>query len=310
MEKGVSDIGLRNKIAALPQQWLEILRHPLNCNARLAAMGRWATWQIASRLRDEPIRVAFIGRASLWARRGETGITGNIYYGLAEYEDMAFVLHLLRPGDLFVDVGANAGSYSVLASGVIGAKTEAFEPISETADRFLANVALNGIEDLVRLQQVGLAAQPGRLRFTTRNDTVNHVAKEDEEAIEITVETLDGLLEDANPTMIKIDVEGFEAEVLLGGRDTLAKPSLLALIVEINDSHSSYGRSSDEIIELLANEGFRPFAYDPSARRLTALDGRNRITGNTIFIRDEERALARVTTAEKIRLRSSSVGSV
>lgn len=46
-----------------------------------------------------------------------TGATGNWYCGLQEYEDMSFVLHALRPGDLFVDVGANIGSYSILAAG-------------------------------------------------------------------------------------------------------------------------------------------------------------------------------------------------
>jgi hypothetical protein len=43
-------------------------------------------------------------------------MSGNIYAGLHEFGDMAFVLHFLRAGDLFADVGANIGSYTVLAS--------------------------------------------------------------------------------------------------------------------------------------------------------------------------------------------------
>lgn len=51
-----------------------------------------------------------------------TGATGNIYVGLHEFEDMAFLLHVLRRTDLFVDVGANIGSYTILAGGAAGAK--------------------------------------------------------------------------------------------------------------------------------------------------------------------------------------------
>ena len=58
-----------------------------------------------------------------------TGATGNIYAGLHEFVDMAFCLHLLRSGDLFVDVGANIGSYTVLASKVAGANSVTLELI-------------------------------------------------------------------------------------------------------------------------------------------------------------------------------------
>ncbi len=59
-----------------------------------------------------------------------TGATGNIYAGLHEFDDMAFFLHLLRPEDMFADVGSNIGSYTILASGVVGAKSVAFEPVA------------------------------------------------------------------------------------------------------------------------------------------------------------------------------------
>jgi hypothetical protein len=52
----------------------------------------------------------------MWATSGMTGATGNLYVGLHEFEEMAFLLHFLRPGDLFADVGANVGSYTILAA--------------------------------------------------------------------------------------------------------------------------------------------------------------------------------------------------
>ncbi len=73
---------------------------------------------------DEVI-VHWIGGTRLAARRGMTGLTGNIYAGLHEFADMAFLLHFLRPSDLFADVGANVGSYTILASGVVRCPTVA-----------------------------------------------------------------------------------------------------------------------------------------------------------------------------------------
>ena len=68
------------------------------------------------------------GCADFDARR-MTGITGNIYAGLHEFADMAFVLHFLRGRRPVRRCGrANVGSYTILVSGVVGCRTIAFEP--------------------------------------------------------------------------------------------------------------------------------------------------------------------------------------
>jgi FkbM family methyltransferase len=225
------------EVLRLPKQLGSIWRHPLNRGHEVAAIGRWARWQVASRLAPGPILVPFVGKTRLLARPGETGVTGNIYYGLAEYEDMAFTLHLLRPGDQFIDVGANAGTYTVLASGVAGAFTDAFETIPPTADRLEYNVLVNALGSFVTVHRVGIGSCPGRLRFAVAEDTVNRVASEDRLAEEFPVETLDRMLSRKAPTLIKIDVEGYEPEVLAGAAAVLKSKSLLALIVEINSSY-------------------------------------------------------------------------
>ena len=95
-----------------------VWNHPLNVRGgRLAAIGRVFRWQLASRLLPGPIALPYVGDTWLFATRGMTGATGNWYCGLHEVAEMAFVLHLLRPDDHFVDVGANVGSYTILAGG-------------------------------------------------------------------------------------------------------------------------------------------------------------------------------------------------
>src|SRR5207248_910045 len=72
-----------------------------------------------------------------------------------EVAEMAFVLHVLRPSDKFIDVGANVGSYTVLAAGAVGSRVFAVEPIPTTFGFLRRNVALNGLGELVRCWQGG-----------------------------------------------------------------------------------------------------------------------------------------------------------
>lgn len=106
-----------------------MLNHPLNQGSIRSTLKRFLYWQLGSRLVMGDVLVPFVDNTLLRVRPGMTGATCNIYVGLHEFEDMAFVLHLLRSGDLFVDIGANIGSYTVLAGGAVGAKCISVEPI-------------------------------------------------------------------------------------------------------------------------------------------------------------------------------------
>jgi hypothetical protein len=165
--------------------------HPLTRRRRLSAAARVLRWQIASRTHNEVI-VDWIGGARLAARRGMTGVTGNIYAGLHEFADMAFVLHFLRSSDLFADVGANVGSYTILASGVVRCHTFAFEPDPLTAAALERNVNLNQIANLVEIRVAAVGERHGIVRFSTGLDTENHVVSAvDPSGRDVPIQTLD-----------------------------------------------------------------------------------------------------------------------
>jgi FkbM family methyltransferase len=150
-----------------------IASHPLTRDRKLAAFARFARWQVESRLRSEVV-VPWVAGTRLAVRRGMHGATGNIYCGLHEFTEMAFILHLLRAGDLFADIGANVGSYTVLAAGVRGARVVAVEPGCAARVALAQNIALNRLGDRVSVQAVALGASVGRLAFSTGQDTTNH----------------------------------------------------------------------------------------------------------------------------------------
>lgn len=255
-----------------------IAQHPLSSRRPLSAYWRYARWQIESRLRGEVI-FDWIEGSKLVACNGMTGATGNIYCGLHEFVDMAFLLHLLRPGDLFVDVGANVGSYTVLASAVCGARTIAIEPDPGTVQSLKRNVEANGIGDRVTVIEAALGASPGTVRFTVGQDTTNRVVVADAgvETREVEVLTLDATLAKQAPVLVKMDVEGYEPQVVAGAASVLKNNSLLAVIAETTD---------ERMHSLLHASGFDPVTYEPFSRSLfPAPDGGASRSRNTLFVR-------------------------
>jgi len=67
-----------------------IFNHPLNKSNKSHALFKFLKWQIGSRLVPEGVIFKWINDAKIFARRGETSVTGNIYCGLYEFSDMAF----------------------------------------------------------------------------------------------------------------------------------------------------------------------------------------------------------------------------
>jgi len=229
-----------------------------------------------------------------------TGATGNWYCGLHEVNDMAFVLHLLRESDHFLDVGANIGSYTILASEA-GARVTAVEPIPSTFAHLERNITLNGFTNRVRTCQMGLSDQTSTLRFTSDLGSVNHVLVEGEDgpSIEVPVSRLDELVGEDIPVLIKIDVEGHERAVLRGAARTLANSPLLAVIMETDSSGARYGVRDEELIKIMRGHGFEPYGYDPFVRRLINAE---KSYGNTLFVRDRVVIEARVASARRFKL--------
>lgn len=281
-----------------------LLNHPFNRGQRLAALGRFARWQVVSRVYPHRAHsTPWIDDVRLLVHRGETGLTGNLYSGLHEFEEMAFALHFLRPGDLFVDVGANSGAFTLLACGAAGANGIAIEPVPATFQRLQEQLRWNNLTARVAAWNIGLAEQRSRLRFTSGLDTINHALAPGEqeagEVIEVSVETLDDVCAQQLPTVIKIDVEGFEAQVLAGGRKTLATPTVAAVIMELNGSGQRYGVRDEDLLDQMRDFGFGMAQYDPLTRMLKSVDRPTIFTGNQLFVRDLEVAQQRCQTARR-----------
>lgn len=280
-----------------------IAKHPLNKGRKTRAISDYFRWQIGSRLVPGQVIYDWVNGARIIVRPGETGVTGNLYCRLHDFADMGYLLHVLQPDDLFVDIGANSGSYTILACAAIGAKGYCFEPVPSTFGRLLDNLRINNLCERVDARNIGLSDREAELSFTSSEDTANHIVADDERpsgVVRVKVLPLDDIMDGQSPSMLKIDVEGFETPVLAGACHTLAKPGLHSVIMELNGSGRRYGYEDKQIINSMADLGFSTFDYNPFSRELTRASADSCSSGNTLFVRDERAIQERLKGAPQV----------
>jgi FkbM family methyltransferase len=285
-------------------------QHPLAGKHKLKAYANFLYWQLSQFLRPHYKTVSFLGDTKLIVKKGMTGATGNIYTGLHDFNDMGFLLHFLNDNDLFFDIGANVGSYSILASGVKKAVSISFEPVPSTFKHLQKNITINNLETKVSALNIGVGAEKSNLFFTSSFDTVNHVIQSvqdtnKENFIEVNVMDFDTLaVENGMPILVKIDVEGFETPVLNGMTKSLQSEKLKAIIIELNGSGYRYDFDESLIHKKLIDNNFLPYQYNPFKRDFNLLHTYGAL--NTIYIKDFDFVRNRVLFAENINIFSES----
>lgn len=211
------------------------------------------------------------GRYLMWIDLGDRYVSLGCLLDRYEMVSTQFVRGILREGDVFVDVGANVGWYTLLAASIVGesGKVHAFEPRSETVIRLEKTIALNSLGDRVTVHRCGLADADadGLLVWarSTDNPGGSHLSGEIPSGMlgeRVSLETLDGL---ALPRLdfLKIDVEGAEMRVFAGGRRTIerCRPTILSELGPEMLARVS-GASTDEFFGYFAGMGYRCHIVD------------------------------------------------
>jgi FkbM family methyltransferase len=269
-------------VAILASTVAFIVRHPSNRGHRTRALLRAASGLVTFRLTGVPV-TARLGRDSVILTRPHVmnfGTAVPLYANPPDHDAARLLQSVLRPGDLFVDVGANIGIYTILAAEV-GARVVAVEPASDTADLLERNVRLNRLEDRVRIERVAVGARSGTARFTRGTDVLNRIVDDpaspaaDEGAAaqqfwtlraqgfeSVPVRTLVDLVGDEFVAAVKIDVEGQELHVLEGADDLLRSHRVGYLQIENNAmSMVHYRQSNDAVWSTLRKYDYALFGF-------------------------------------------------
>lgn len=255
---------------------------------------RWLKWQFYSRVIGRPVIMPWINDARLIIAQQEAGTKGNYYLGLLEFYEMGFLLHFLRSDDVFADIGANAGAYTVLASFACGAQTIAFEPVPSASTSMQKNLAVNKkTQPHAQIEIVNKAVgdSDDPVIITSHLGAMNKIlpdtsAISPDALIQVPQTTLDDALAGRSTILWKIDVEGYEDAVVRGAMQQLAHSELKAVIME---------KPSPFVSEMMQAHGFEAVSYEPFLRQFTAMDREH--TDNVIWIRDREFCEARIKSA-------------
>jgi len=174
--------------------------------------------------------------------------------------DYEFLTSYLRPGDVYLDIGANIGTTLIpAAKRVEGGQALGFEPHPEIFRFLQENVALNGLTERVVVRNCALGNRTGHVIFSNeRNDDRNRVMSGGK-GVEVEMMTLDDIGQEyARVDLIKVDVEGYEKYVFEGGRNTLAKTE--CVYFEVCEEHfQHFGYSIRDVLAMLEELGFTLF---------------------------------------------------
>jgi len=274
-------------IKKLKGRYNQFVNHPL-VNYPIFGLIKYIYINLKIRLYHKPILIKWLNGLKYYLSIGDSGIIGNYYFVIDDYEESIFLINYLTEQDTFVDVGANHGHYTMIANGICRSKSLSIEPIHQTFERLKMNIELNKLIN-VKLFNVGISDMEGELLFSNNRNSMNRVIDEDfiDDCETVEVKTLDNLLiSEEKINVIKIDVEGYEKKVLIGAREILKNQSLNVIIIELNDRNLEYDYNEQDILLILKKNGFFPYKYVYPDNVLVPLEKKNFDSFNTIFIRD------------------------
>jgi FkbM family methyltransferase len=200
-----------------------------------------------------------------------------VYLGCFEREETNLLRRELKPGMTFVDIGANCGYFSYLASQRVGSagRVLAVEPSPRVADVVATAIRENGLKN-VTLFRTALGRAAGELTlYVPPESLANHaptaLATPGWSPMTVPVRRLDDLLDEQmidRVDVLKVDVEGYEGEVLAGAERALRSGRIRAMLVEFNEWWlRQAGSGSGELWDRILAAGFtsaspRPASFD------------------------------------------------
>ena len=219
-----------------------------------------------------PIRIFWDSDLQSWIQVDLRDWGGRWHYFPGRYYDQLLpwvMYHYLRPGDLFVDVGANFGIHSIRGSRLVGVtgRVVAIEPSPGARERLALHMAMNSICNVT----VVPVATGAKLGHGTLHIDANHLGTASlrencslgDGAVTVSVQTLDSIIEPPTSSiraLVKIDVEGFELETIRGAGRWLQRSNTCFVIEITPDWIASMGGDPQELFDSFREQGYSAYA--------------------------------------------------
>lgn len=192
-----------------------------------------------------------------------------------EVDEIAFVRKFLRKGDVFVDIGSNIGLFSLIAGKTVQneGKVLAVEPYSKSFNRLNENIELNDLSNVIPVK-LAVSNEIGEAKLQIAEggyDAWNSLVKPTA-GISVNFEIVNTVTMDElqikypfieNPRLVKIDVEGWEINLLKGCYNYFNRADAPDLFVEFTEENAqNAGGSCKELYYLLVDLGYKLYVYD------------------------------------------------
>lgn len=242
----------------------DVVRHLAGSSAEVAWAAVHGGYLVAAPLDD------YVGRAAFYAGDLDRKITW-------------VCRQLVRPGDQVLDIGANLGLVSMILARLVGptGRVDAFEPNPVMCDLIERAIDRNGVRN-VRLHRTALGAEAGELTLSVPRGHAGaasflpELRYAEQDGMTVPVGTLSEIMSHSTDRarLVKIDVEGFEPQVLAGAADYFDRLPPETVLFELYDRNPV----NHPTVRFHLDRGYRIFAIPRALMwlRLRPLDGRIR----------------------------------
>ena len=213
-------------------------------------LSRYRNWRFKPYLKKKNIEGVFF---DFWIGDSD----GRDWYDLQCTDpiwlEMRFIKdHMIKEGDVILECGGHHGCTAIVLSNWVGSngKVLTFEPLPKNCDIIEKNIEQNGLKNVI-LERKAVGAEKGKI---TINDVSNSSVILSGKGVEVEMTCLDEY-EHLNPTFLKIDVEGFELQVLQGAKRILEKRPKLAIEIH-TEALSQYGSSVEDLLRCIGVENY------------------------------------------------------
>ncbi len=244
-----------------------ILKEESNKKQRIRRLFYALCWQIWKRTVKKPLIINLDNGAKYIAHPKTPMGSFPIYARIYDSDKIIFLRKFLKEGGIFIDIGANMGVYPLLLKDKFR-KFILFEPIKETANICEANMKLNGIK--YELYGIALGNSSGEIKFDFKGnfDTTAKISKDSGNYI-VKIDKLDNIIPEkyyGDLSFIKIDVEGFELDVLKGAEKIIEESSVRLIQFERLKT-----TPLEPLLEFFKKRGWKVFALGKG--KLPSFDG-------------------------------------
>jgi len=172
----------------------------------------------------------------------DEGISKELVFNdIREVGATNYMYRVVNKDDIVLDIGANIGYYALMEAKLVGenGKIYAIEPVPQNFELLKRNISINGYKN-IKVFNFAIGDKNGteKLYLSNKSNWHSIIAFDEQgsgKAIDVTIITIDTFLKDKQyPSLIRMDVEGYEDKIIRGMMETLKKDRPLKLFIEIH----------------------------------------------------------------------------